>query len=92
MQLLETEDTLCGSRLFADTMQRVQCAALADKIELNSRRLDELYRRVSGRDPRPDEDRLWSQLEQAIEADRRTMKDAVQMLTGISADRIGDVL
>ncbi len=92
MQLLETDAALCGSSLFTGTMQRLQCAALANRIELNQRRLDELSRRVAGRDMRPDEDRLWTTLEQAIAADQRTLRDAVQMLTGISADRIGEVL
>jgi hypothetical protein len=85
-------NTLCGSSLFTGTMRRIQCPALADRIELNTLRLDELYRRVRGREMRPDEDRLWTALEDAIEADKRTLSDAVLMLTGISAERIGKVL
>jgi len=82
---------LCGSQLMTQTMTRVDCRALADRIELNSRRLDELGNRLRGRDMRPDEDTLWTYLEDAIEQDKATFADAVLMLTGLSPERIGDM-
>ena len=88
------EIATCGSRVFEQTAARINIAALCDRIELNQRRINGLTEKVrwTGRDLTPDEDAAWSVAARAIEADQRTLADAVRMLTGVDAERLGRML